>query len=63
MRDGMAVSPGMTLFKLANLRTVWVNAEVPEMQAELVKPGAAVEARVAAVGGKVFRGKVADAPA
>ena len=59
VRDGAAVIPGMSLFKLANLRTVWVNAEVPEMQAELVKPGAAVEARVAAVGGRVFRGKVA----
>src|SRR5207342_3185050 len=45
-RDGMAVSPGMTLFKLATLRTVWVNAEVPETQAEQAKPGGSVEARV-----------------
>jgi membrane fusion protein, copper/silver efflux system len=59
VRDGAAVSPGMSLFKLADLRTVWVNAEVPEMQADLVKPGAAVEARVTAVAGKVFSGKVA----
>ena len=41
-RDGMAVVPGMTLFKLASLRTVWVNAEVPETQAALAKPGVQV---------------------
>ena len=59
VREGMAVSPGVTLFKLANLRTVWVNAEVPETQAELAKPGVSVEARVAAIPGKVFKGQIA----
>jgi Cu(I)/Ag(I) efflux system membrane fusion protein len=59
IRDGMAVSPGMTLFKLASLRTVWVNAEVPETQAELAKPGVSVEARVTAIPGKAFRGQIA----
>ena len=57
-REGMAVSPGMTLFKLATLSTVWVNADVPESQAELIKPGVPVEARVAAVPGKTFKGQV-----
>src|SRR6478752_7429278 len=55
----MAVSPGMTLFKLASLRTVWVNAEIPEMQAELAKPGVPVQARVAAIPEKVFKGQIA----
>ncbi len=32
-RDGMAVMPGTTLFKLAGLGSVWVTAEVPETQA------------------------------
>ena len=36
-REGMAVSPGMTLFKLAPVGTVWVNAEVPETQAALIR--------------------------
>jgi Cu(I)/Ag(I) efflux system membrane fusion protein len=58
-RDGMAVSPGMTLFKLASLRTVWVNAEVPETQAALAKPGVSVQARVAAIPDKVFKGQIA----
>ena len=59
MRDGMAVSPGMTLFKLAALGTVWVNAEVPEIQTALIKPGLEVQGRVAAFPDEVFRGKVA----
>ncbi|MEO8628560.1 MAG: efflux RND transporter periplasmic adaptor subunit [Betaproteobacteria bacterium] len=58
-REGMAVNPGMTLFKLASLATVWVNADVPEAQAGLVKPGVPVQAQVAAVPGTTFNGRVA----
>jgi len=57
-RDGSAVSPGMTLFKLASLRSVWVNAEVPETQTALVMPGAKVTARDAAFPDKTFKGRV-----
>ena len=59
IRDGMAVSPGLTLFKLASLATVWVNAEVPESQAGLSAQGIQVKAQVAAVSGKTFKGQVA----
>ncbi len=48
VRDGMTVSPGMTLFRLADLRQVWVIAEVPEGQARTVAPGLPV--RVSAAG-------------
>ena len=58
-REGMAVSPGMTLFKLAPVGTVWVNAEVPETQAALIRPGVKVEGRAAAFPDAVFKGKVA----
>jgi Cu(I)/Ag(I) efflux system membrane fusion protein len=58
VRDGVAVSPGMTLFKLAPLGTVWVNAEVPETQAALIRPGIQVEGRAAAFPDTVFKGKV-----
>ncbi|MGE0559065.1 MAG: efflux RND transporter periplasmic adaptor subunit [Burkholderiales bacterium] len=58
-RDGMAVMPGLTLFRLVNLGTVWVHAEVPETDAALVKPGAAVTARTAAYPEQTFSGKVA----
>ena len=57
-RDGMAVMPGVTLFRLAGIGTVWVTAEVPEAQAALVRVGAPVEARAAAYPDRVFKGSV-----
>jgi len=57
-RDGMAVMPGTTLFKLAGIGTVWVTADVPEAQAALVIPGAPVEARAAAYPDRAFKGTV-----
>lgn len=59
VREGMAVSPGMTLFRLASLGTIWVNAEVPETQAALLRPGTPVTARVAALPDSVYQGTVA----
>jgi Cu(I)/Ag(I) efflux system membrane fusion protein len=58
-RDGMAVSPGLTLFRLVSLDSVWINAEIPETDAALIKPGAAVTARTAAFPEQGFNGKVA----
>ncbi|SCU74698.1 Copper efflux transporter, RND family, MFP subunit [Cupriavidus necator] len=43
VREGMTVSPGMTLFRLADLSQVWVIAEVPEAQARAIGPGLAVK--------------------
>jgi Cu(I)/Ag(I) efflux system membrane fusion protein len=57
-REGMTVMAGAPLFRINGLSTVWVNAEVPEAQAMLVRPGIAVEARTAALPGKTFKGKV-----
>ena len=57
-REGMTVMPGATLFRINGLGTVWANAEIPESQAGLVRPGAAVEARSPAVSGAVFKGRV-----
>lgn len=42
VREGMTVTPGMTLFRLADLARVWVIAEVPEAQARAIAPGQAV---------------------
>jgi Cu(I)/Ag(I) efflux system membrane fusion protein len=58
VREGGTVTPGMTLFRLVDLSTVWVNAEVPEMQASWVTPGAKVAARVQAYPERVFEGRV-----
>nr|WP_236901220.1 efflux RND transporter periplasmic adaptor subunit [Cupriavidus necator] len=43
VREGMTVSPGMTLFRLADLSQVWVIAEVPEAQVRAIVPGLAVK--------------------
>ena len=58
VREGMTVAPGSPLFKLVDLSTVWVNAEVPEAQTSWLRPGAAVEARVAAYPDRTFDGRV-----
>lgn len=57
-REGMTVSPGMMLARINGLATVWANAELPESQAALVRPGSQVEARSPGVPGAVFRGSV-----
>ena len=57
-REGMTVMAGAPLFRINGLSTVWVNAEVPESAAALVRPGNPVEARTPALSGAVFKGKV-----
>jgi len=57
-REGMTVMAGAPLFRINGLSTVWVNAEVPESAAGLVRPGNPVEARTPALSGTVFKGKV-----
>lgn len=57
-RDGMAIMPGVTLFKIAGIGTVWVTAEVPEAQAGLVRVGAKIEARAAAYPERTFQGSI-----
>ncbi len=58
VREGMTVMPGAPLFKLVDLSTVWVNADVPETQAAWLRPGSAVEARVAAYPDEKFEGRI-----
>jgi membrane fusion protein, copper/silver efflux system len=57
-RQGAAVEPGATLFQLANLRSVWMIAEVPEAQAAWIKTGNPAEAQVSALPGERFEGKI-----
>ncbi len=58
VREGMTVAPGATLFRINGLSTVWANAEVPESQAALLRPGAKVQAKSPAVPGTLFSGSV-----
>ena len=57
-REGMTVAPGATLFRISGMSTVWANAEVPESQAGLLRPGAKVQVKSPAVPGVTFEGKV-----
>jgi Cu(I)/Ag(I) efflux system membrane fusion protein len=57
-REGMTVTSGATLFRINGLSTVWANAEVPESQAALLRPGAKVQAWSPGAPGISFDGKV-----
>ena len=58
VREGMTVSMGAPMFRISGLGTVWANAEVPESQAALLRPGTRVVARSAAAPGTAYEGKV-----
>ena len=58
VREGMTVGMGAPLFKISGLDTVWANAEVPESQAALLRPGTRVVASAAAAPGTTYEGKV-----
>lgn len=57
-REGMTVMAGAPLFRINGLSTVWVNAEIPESLAAQIRPGTPVEARIPALPGIAFKGKL-----
>jgi Cu(I)/Ag(I) efflux system membrane fusion protein len=58
IREGLYVKPGMTLMSIANLDEIWIEAEVFERQASLVKVGLPVEVDLDFLPGDVRQGKV-----
>lgn len=56
VREGVAVSPGMTLFRIAGLEKVWAVAEVPEAQAVRLTRGQKVSAALQADPAQTFTG-------
>lgn len=48
VRQGMTISPGMTVARINGLRTVWLEAAVPEAQGGQMREGQRVSARLAA---------------
>lgn len=58
VRQGASVQPGTMLFQLADLGSVWINAEVAETQAGWIKAGDRVQAEVPALPGMRFDGQV-----
>lgn len=58
VRTGMSVNPGQTLAEISGLSTVWLNAAVPEMQADRLRVGQAVEVALSAFPGERFAGRL-----
>ena len=56
--EGMQVSPGMTLYTVADLSKVWALAEVYEYELQGVRKGAQVKMALEAYPGKTFIGDV-----
>ena len=57
--EGMKASPGDVLFRLADVSTVWIVADVPEYQLGAVKVGAVATIRMRSLPGQTFSGRVA----
>ena len=55
----MKASPGDVLFRLADVSTVWIVADVPEYELGAVKVGAVATIRVRSLPGRTFSGRVA----
>ena len=60
VREGAAVTPGMTLFRIAGLEKVWAVAEVPEAQAARLAKGQKVQAVLQADPTQAFEGELAE---
>jgi Cu(I)/Ag(I) efflux system membrane fusion protein len=58
VREGAAVSPGMPLFRLVDLASIWVRAQVPQEQAAWIDPGKWVDLSFPALPGVTVEGKV-----
>ncbi len=60
VREGVAVAPGTTLFRIAGLETVWAVAEVPEAQAVRLERGRKVKATLQADPAQAFEGELKE---
>ena len=56
VREGVAVTPGMTLFRIAGLQKVWAVAEIPEVQALRLARGQKAKAVLQADASQSFDG-------
>jgi Cu(I)/Ag(I) efflux system membrane fusion protein len=56
--DGMMAEAGQTLFRIADVSTIWVMADVPEYELGSVHHGDKATIRIRSLPGMVFEGKV-----
>jgi Cu(I)/Ag(I) efflux system membrane fusion protein len=60
VREGAAVAPGTTLFRIAGLEKVWAIAEIPEAQAVRLARGQKVNAALQADASQTFVGELKE---
>ena len=58
VREGQKVMPGMPLIRIADLSRVWITVEVPESLSSGLRQAGKAEARLAALPGRTFEGRV-----
>jgi multidrug efflux pump subunit AcrA (membrane-fusion protein)/YHS domain-containing protein len=58
IEEGMRVTPGMDLYHLADLSTLWVYGQIYQYEVPFVKVGQPVEVQVSYIPGKTYKGKV-----
>jgi membrane fusion protein, copper/silver efflux system len=56
--QGQYVNPGENLYRIADLSRVWIQAEVFEQEASLIRPGQEAEIRLPYAPGRTYRGRV-----
>ncbi len=56
--EGMAVKPGMEIFHIADLSSLWISAEVFEDQVAWIREGTPAEIELSYFPGEAFHGKV-----
>jgi Cu(I)/Ag(I) efflux system membrane fusion protein len=56
--EGMAISPGMSLYSIADLSRVWILADLYAPELPLVRPGDAVDISLSSAGGRRLEGRV-----
>ncbi len=56
--EGQAFRPGQNLYMIADLSSVWVNAEIFESDAALVREGLPAELSIAALPGRTLTGRI-----
>lgn len=58
VREGQKVMPGMPIIRIADLSRVWITVEVPESLSSAIRQGGKAEARLAALAGRTYEGRV-----
>ncbi len=56
--EGMKIMPGMSLYRIADLSSVWIMADIYEQDIPLVKLGQTAEISLLAMPGKMIKGRV-----